>query len=237
MKQALPSNFPRLTQLEIAKRRLLSSPTLYHMRRNAKLGLDVVHKSKKLLKKTEGPFTVYYQQEADGTYSKLCTRKCSSPKTLMESPRSDDGTFMAVKATEILSRYQAYFKTLKYDSPIYSERAQIRSQTSKEPPLDKPAKLKRRLKRVSSSAATYHKSKTSSLRLSLDHLSDQCLSAKDEVRSSCSRLSSYRSELSGQLKQLTLRIESPQPNLYKEVLHSAYTSKPSLFKPKKSYRR
>lgn len=236
MKQALPSKFPRPTQLEIAKRRLLSSPTLYHMRRNAKLGLDVVHKSKKLLKKTEGLFTVYYQQEVDGTYSKLCTRKCSSPKTPMESPRSDDGTFMAVKATEILNRYQAHFKTLKYDSPIYTERAQTRRQT-KEPPLDKPAKLKRRLKRVSSSGATYHKSKTRNLRVSLDHLSDQCLSAKDEVRSSCSRLSNYRSELSGQLKQLTLKIESPQPNLYKEVLHSAYTSKPSLFKPKKSYRR
>lgn len=232
------------------------------MRRNAKLGLASVKKTKKLLKKTEGPFIVYYQQQEDGSYAKVCARKSPSPETSpMLSSRSNDPGILPIKANELLSRYQTHVKLLNDDAiqrfaeqptprqlvcltpsqigsttPMHFGFPSPRFATCTTPKIQESPK-RRLLKRSLSQNHNSHRAKTSQVRLSLDYLSSQCLSIKDSVKTSTSNLSNYKNELNEALKQLTKKIETPQPNPYRENLHTAYTSKANLFKCKTRRRR
>mmetsp|Transcript_20969 Transcript_20969/g.38836 ORF Transcript_20969/g.38836 Transcript_20969/m.38836 type:complete len:242 (-) Transcript_20969:252-977(-) len=235
MKHISPLASPRAyTRFELTRQRLLfTSGELSSNRRVGKLGLAGIQTSKKLLKKIEGPFAVYYQQQDDGSYAKVCTRKSPSPVSTspLESPLRAEAAFHTIKAAELLSRYQTHLKTLSEDVHRQHDRQPDRQLTILTPvACDSP---KRKLfKRSLSQNLQSHRAKTSQLRLSLDYLSTQCLSIKDSVKTSSSSLSSYRNELSERLKLLTKKIETPMPNPYRDNLHTAYTSKVNLFKRK-----
>lgn len=233
MKVDSPFNSPKVfSKFEVARNRpLFMSGELTSGRRQGVLGLAGIEKSTKLLRKIEGSLAVYYQQQDDGSYIKVCVRKSptTSSASLQSSPLRSN-VFTPIKAADLLTRYQTHSKLLNDDPQRCIERHTDRPFSIMTPKLSESPK--RKLRRTSSQNLSTGRAKTSQLRLSLDYLSSQCLSIKTSVRASTSGLSAYKTELSDRLRLLIKELEAPIPSPYKVNLHNAYISKANLFRSK-----